>query len=131
VKEASEHPDHRTLRTESCLVRFLLALVADDEPGQRQSDVERVLSVVIDGVGTVEARDFAGEHALELIEAVRDRREIDAGPGRAEECFDSLDGPILRIAAPDTPVPFSTPLEEYFLPKTADIVAAARTLAAY
>jgi 2-oxoisovalerate dehydrogenase E1 component beta subunit len=49
----------------------------------------------------------------------------------AEECFDSLDGPIMRIAAPDTPVPFSTPLEEFFLPKTADVVAAARTLAAY
>ena len=43
----------------------------------------------------------------------------------------SLDGPIVRIAAPDTPVPFSTPLEEFFLPKTADIVTAARTLAAY
>jgi len=49
----------------------------------------------------------------------------------AEECFDSLDGPIVRIAAPDTPVPFSTPLEEFFLPKTSDIVAAARKLAAY
>jgi 2-oxoisovalerate dehydrogenase E1 component beta subunit len=49
----------------------------------------------------------------------------------AEECFDSLDGPILRIAPPDTPVPFSTPLEEFFLPKTSDIVAAARKLAAY
>lgn len=49
----------------------------------------------------------------------------------AEECFDCLDGPILRIAAPDTPVPFSAPLEEYFLPKAADVVAAARKLAAY
>ena len=49
----------------------------------------------------------------------------------AEECFDSLDGPILRIAAPDTPVPFSTPLEEYFLPKVSDIVNAARKLASY
>jgi len=49
----------------------------------------------------------------------------------AEECFDSLDGPILRIAAPDTPVPFSTPLEEYFLPKVSDILNAARKLAAY
>jgi 2-oxoisovalerate dehydrogenase E1 component beta subunit len=49
----------------------------------------------------------------------------------AEECFDSLDGPIVRIAAPDTPVPFSTPLEEFFLPKTADIVDAARKLNAY
>ena len=37
----------------------------------------------------------------------------------------------VRIAAPDTPVPFSTPLEEFFLPKTSDIVAAARKLAAY
>ena len=49
----------------------------------------------------------------------------------AEECFDCLDGPILRIAPPDTPVPFSTPLEEYFLPKVSDIVGAARKLAAY
>jgi len=49
----------------------------------------------------------------------------------AEECFDSLDGPILRVTAPDTPVPFSTPLEEFFLPKVSDLVAAARKLAAY
>ncbi|MFO0698828.1 MAG: alpha-ketoacid dehydrogenase subunit beta [Nitrospira sp.] len=49
----------------------------------------------------------------------------------AEDCFDCLDGPIVRIAPPDTPVPFSTPLEEFFLPKTSDIVAAARKLTAY
>ncbi|WP_447974424.1 alpha-ketoacid dehydrogenase subunit beta [Nitrospira sp. Kam-Ns4a] len=49
----------------------------------------------------------------------------------AEDCFEHLDGPVLRIAAPDTPVPFSTPLEEYFLPKAGDVIAAARKLAAY
>jgi 2-oxoisovalerate dehydrogenase E1 component beta subunit len=49
----------------------------------------------------------------------------------AEECFDCLDGPVLRVAAPDTPVPFSTPLEEFFLPKITDVEAAARKLAAY
>ena len=49
----------------------------------------------------------------------------------AEECFDCLDGPVLRVAAPDTPVPFSTPLEEFFLPKISDVEAAARKLAAY
>ena len=49
----------------------------------------------------------------------------------SEECFNHLDGPILRVAAPDTPVPFSTPLEEYSLPKAADVVAAAKKLAAY
>jgi 2-oxoisovalerate dehydrogenase E1 component beta subunit len=49
----------------------------------------------------------------------------------SEDCFDHLDGPILRIAAPDTPVPFSTPLEEYFLPNAGDVVEAARKLAKY
>ncbi len=49
----------------------------------------------------------------------------------AEEAFDMLDGPIMRVTAPDTPVPFSPPLEQAFLPNTEKIVAAARQLAAY
>ena len=49
----------------------------------------------------------------------------------AEEAFDLLDGPIMRVTAPDTPVPFSPPLEEAFLPNADKIVAAARQLAAY
>ena len=49
----------------------------------------------------------------------------------AEEAFDLLDGPILRITAPDTPVPFSPPLEKAFLPNADKILAAARRLAAY
>jgi 2-oxoisovalerate dehydrogenase E1 component beta subunit len=48
-----------------------------------------------------------------------------------EECFDSLDAPIARIAALDTPVPFSPPLEEAYLPKVADIVREAKRLAHY
>ena len=49
----------------------------------------------------------------------------------SEYCFDHLDGPILRIAAPDTPVPYSPPLEEFFLPKVDDVLRAARKLATY
>ncbi len=48
-----------------------------------------------------------------------------------EECFDDLDAPVVRIASLDTPVPFSPPLEEYFLPKVADVVEKARWLARY
>jgi len=48
-----------------------------------------------------------------------------------EEAFDHLDGPIVRIAALDTPVPFSPPLEEVFLPKVEDVVREARRLKAY
>ena len=48
-----------------------------------------------------------------------------------EEAFDWLDAPIVRIAARDTPVPFSPPLEECFLPKAEDVVREARRLMAY
>jgi 2-oxoisovalerate dehydrogenase E1 component beta subunit len=49
----------------------------------------------------------------------------------SEEAFDYLDGPIRRITAPDTPVPYSPPLEEFFLPKVSDVLRVARELYAY
>ncbi len=48
-----------------------------------------------------------------------------------EEAFEDLDGPIVRVTSPDTPVPFSPPLEEYFLPNPQKVAEAARKLAAY
>jgi 2-oxoisovalerate dehydrogenase E1 component beta subunit len=48
-----------------------------------------------------------------------------------EEAFDYLDGPVLRVTAPDTPVPYSPPLEEFFLPNKDKILDAARRLADY
>jgi 2-oxoisovalerate dehydrogenase E1 component beta subunit len=48
-----------------------------------------------------------------------------------EEAFEDLDGPILRVTGRDTPVPFSPPLEERFLPNVNDIAAGARELARY
>ncbi len=48
-----------------------------------------------------------------------------------EEAFESLDAPVRIIAALDTPVPYSPPLEEYFLPSQSEIEKAARLLVAY
>jgi 2-oxoisovalerate dehydrogenase E1 component beta subunit len=48
-----------------------------------------------------------------------------------EEAFEYLDGPVLRVTAPDTPVPYSPPLEEFFLPKVGDVLQTARRLASY
>jgi 2-oxoisovalerate dehydrogenase E1 component beta subunit len=48
-----------------------------------------------------------------------------------EEAFEHLDGPIVRLTAPDAPVPSAPAMEDAFLPSVADIVAAARKLAAY
>jgi 2-oxoisovalerate dehydrogenase E1 component beta subunit len=49
----------------------------------------------------------------------------------AEKAFDHLDGPVLRIGALDTPVPFAAPLEDRVLPDRARVVDALRRLAAY
>src|SRR5436853_7438296 len=48
-----------------------------------------------------------------------------------EEAFDSLDGPIVRITAQDSPLPFSPPQEEYCLPNVSDVVREARRLKKY
>ena len=49
----------------------------------------------------------------------------------AEDLFEYLDGPITRVAAPDTPFPYAPQLEEAFLPNAEKILSAARKLAAY
>ena len=49
----------------------------------------------------------------------------------AEEAFEDLDAPVRRIAAPDTPVPFSPPLEKAYIPQVEDVVSGVRELARY
>ena len=59
------------------------------------------------------------------------------GPGAeiaaviAEEAIGYLDGPILRVAAKNVPLPYSPELENYVLPGVDDIVEAARKLVRY
>jgi 2-oxoisovalerate dehydrogenase E1 component beta subunit len=49
----------------------------------------------------------------------------------ASDAFDYLDAPVLRVTSPDCPVPYSPPLEDAFLPKAADVMAAVRQSMAY
>jgi 2-oxoisovalerate dehydrogenase E1 component beta subunit len=46
----------------------------------------------------------------------------------ADEAFSDLDAPVRRLTAPDTPVPFSPPLERRFLPQVDDVESAIREL---
>ncbi len=62
---------------------------------------------------------------------------LTAGPGAeiaaiiAEEYFEYLDGPVLRVAAKDAPVPFNWDMEDEILPQTEDIRLAAQRLLGY
>jgi len=49
----------------------------------------------------------------------------------AEEAFEWLDAPVIRVASIDSPVPFAPQMEDYFLPQVSEIVDAARKLASY
>jgi 2-oxoisovalerate dehydrogenase E1 component beta subunit len=49
----------------------------------------------------------------------------------AEEAFEFLDAPVMRIASLDTPVPYSPPLEAAFLPTRDKVIAAVKQLVEY
>jgi 2-oxoisovalerate dehydrogenase E1 component len=48
-----------------------------------------------------------------------------------EEAFEALDAPVRIVGALDTPVPYSPPLEEFYLPSEAQVERAARALVKY
>jgi pyruvate/2-oxoglutarate/acetoin dehydrogenase E1 component len=49
----------------------------------------------------------------------------------AEEAFEWLDAPVIRVASIDAPVPFAPAMEDYYLPQVDEIVEAARKLVKY
>jgi 2-oxoisovalerate dehydrogenase E1 component beta subunit len=49
----------------------------------------------------------------------------------AEDAFEYLDAPIVRIASQDAPVPYAPPLEAAFLPSVEKVVAGAKSLVKY
>lgn len=62
---------------------------------------------------------------------------LTGGPGGeiaariAERAFEHLDAPVVRVAAPDTPVPYAPTLEEFFLPNADKVGKAIRALYDY
>ena len=49
----------------------------------------------------------------------------------AQHAFEDLDGPVVRVATPDVPIPFSPPLEQAVLPSVDRVKEACRELLAY
>ena len=91
----------------------LRSLVPLDEEAILDS-VERCSKVVI--VDEANATCAAGAQVAALI---------------AERGFESLDGPVVRVATPDVPIPFSPPLEQAVLPSVDRVREACRELLTY
>ena len=106
--EATEELDGASVE-----VLDLRALVPLDEQAILDS-VARCSKVVI--VDEANATCAAGAQVSALI---------------AQRGFEDLDGPVVRVAAPDVPIPFSPPLERAVLPQVDEIREACRELLAY
>jgi 2-oxoisovalerate dehydrogenase E1 component beta subunit len=74
-------------------------------------------------------------HCHRLLIVHEDSRTGGVGESLAaivqEEAFEALDAPVRIVGALDTPVPYSPPLEEFFLPSEAQVERAARLLVGY
>ena len=109
---------------------------------RRYAMLERVPDVSVDLVGKQDdARIRASKLAYDRIGAVGGtivhEDNLTGGVGAevaaiiAKNAFEYLDAPVHRVAAPDVPsFPYSPTLEDALLPGPADIVNAARELAA-
>jgi 2-oxoisovalerate dehydrogenase E1 component len=77
----------------------------------------------------------AARHCNRVLIVHEDTRTGSVGESVAaiiqEEAFEYLDAPVRIVGALDTPVPYSPPLEEEFLPSEADVERAARLLLAW
>ena len=56
---------------------------------------------------------------------------VDVAALIAQRGFEDLDGPVVRVATPDIPIPFSPPLEQAVLPGVERVKEACRELLAY
>ena len=106
--EATEDLDGTSIE-----VLDLRSLVPLDEAAVLES-VERCSKVVI--VDEANSMCAAGAQVAAVI---------------AERGFESLDGPVVRVATPDVPIPFSPPLEQAVLPSVERVREACRELLAY
>lgn len=108
-----------------------LAERAVDEVGESVEVVDLRSLVPLD-IAAIEASVRKTGKVLVAHEATRS-----AGVGAevaalvAERCFEHLDAPVRRLTAPDTPIPFSPPLEQAVLPQLDDMKEALRELLAF
>jgi pyruvate/2-oxoglutarate/acetoin dehydrogenase E1 component len=134
IGKASIRREGETLTIVTFGAMVYRALDAADALAKEDIDVEIVdlRTIVPMDAETVLASVKKTNRALVLHEAQRTGGiggEIASTIG--ERAFEWLDAPVMRVASIDTPVPYSPPLEDFFLPQVDDIVAAARKLAAY
>ncbi len=139
---------------ETVEVGTVLALIATDaKPGEAHSsegtsEADVALEATADLDGSVEVLDLRSLVPLDeraILDSVRrcskvvivdEANQMCAAGAQvaaliAERGWEDLDGPVVRVATPDVPIPFSPPLEQAVLPQVDDVREAVRGLLEY
>jgi 2-oxoisovalerate dehydrogenase E1 component beta subunit len=115
-----------TLVTYGAMVQLALDATAELGDAVEVVDLRSLVPLDREAIAASVAKT---SRALILTEATRS-----AGAGAevaaliADECFEDLDAPVRRLTAPDTPIPFSPPLEQAVLPQAEDVERTCREL---
>lgn len=110
------------------------ALAAADAPAEEGIEVEVVDLRTLKPIDTATVLESVAKTGRALVVHAANRL---AGVGAeiaaviAEEAFESLDAPVMRIGGLDTPVPFSPPLEDAYRPDHAGIATAVKRICSY
>jgi acetoin:2,6-dichlorophenolindophenol oxidoreductase subunit beta len=110
--------------------------------GMLPKALEAAVTLAGEGIEVVDPRTLVPLDTETILTSVRKTSRVIVvheahkrlGPGAeiaamiAEEAIGYLDGPIVRVAARNVPLPYSPELENYVLPQTQDIIEAARGL---
>jgi 2-oxoisovalerate dehydrogenase E1 component beta subunit len=133
VARVARQGDELTILTYGAMVQTSLA-AADEIAGTDGAEIDvidlRTLNPMDDQAITASVRKT--HRCLVVHEASRTGGIAGEIAARVNEfCFEWLDAPVRRVTAPDTPVPFSPPLEDYYLVQAEDVVRASRWMLDY
>src|SRR6201999_1930328 len=87
VEQAGDQSQQRSISTQACFL-IVLPFVSDEQARERESNVERVLSIVIDGVDAQVAGHVTGKEAFKILESLVEGLERKRGPGRLKQRLD-------------------------------------------
>ncbi len=107
------------------------ARILDEEDGLAVAVLDLRTLVPLDETAVLEAATRCGRVMVLHEDTLTGGFGAELCARIAEKAFDWLDAPLVRVAAPDSAIPISPPLEAAFLPQVEQVVAKARELARY
>ncbi len=119
-----EGSDVTVVATQLMVHRALAAAVKLQEKGISTEVIDPRTLVPLDKQAIIDSVKKTGRLVIMSEEPKTGSSAAEISAMVAEDAFNFLDAPIKRVCAPDTPIPFSPPLEKFWMPDEDDLIRA-------